>query len=90
VKRTTDELLEYGLRVDVGAQQIVHNGQPVFNGDGSPKTVKVWTCTFVSKDGLHIVKIPLTEEGREALIAALHSGVIIAPSGVLPGNGGRS
>lgn len=77
-RHTRDTLNGYAFGVLQREQQKFDNGAPLFNVDGTPKTETITELVFDSRDGSHIVVVPLSEEARQTMIAQLTGGVVVA------------
>lgn len=72
---------QFGVR-KVEVQSHGEDGQPLWNGDGQPKTEQQWILDLTETTPLtrHIVHIPLNEQGKTALVEALTGGIQVASS----------
>ncbi len=80
-----ERLVGYSIQIQRRSEQVVDNGQPVFNGKGDPKTQEVWDVVFFDPRSHHSISVGLDEQGRAALVAALTGGIVPAvelPAGV--------
>jgi len=84
MRQSQDSLEGYSFQVQhLEAQEVdPKNGQPLFNGDGSPKMVERIMLVFIDEQifGKHAVVVPLTGENRDELVRQLTGGVVIASS----------
>ena len=55
------------------------DGKPVFNGKGEPKTQPQWVVDFfdAAPHEVRVIHVPLSEDGKNALIAGL-TGIQVA------------
>lgn len=79
-KQTTDRLVGYGLQILHGDQPVADakDGQPIFDAKGDPQTVEMWTVLLTDHTSGHTVVVPLDRGGRDAVVAGLSSGIVVA------------
>ena len=79
-RQTQETLLAYQFSVQRGEEQEVdqRDGQPLFNGDGSPRMVASTRLIFVCPATGHVVIVPLPEAAREELVRQLTGGIVVA------------